>query len=219
MPSSDPQQREAAVLQAMVPNLQADGFEVFMRPDRMMLPASLHGLHPGAIALKPGRKLVIDVVSEGERAIARVARLDEAMAGQAEWELQIVFAPRAPLPPAPPIASEETVRATLARIPSITDAAGPLPALLTAWSAFEAAARLVVPDDASWGRAPAELVDWLTYRGDITNDEADEVRPLARLRDQAAHGGLDRTATRDQLDALVRVTLTMLSEAAKATAA
>lgn len=219
MSSVDTTRREAAALQAMLPNLQAEGFEVFLNPDRRALPPFLHGLHPDAIALKPGRKLVIDVVSEGERAIARVARLDEVMAGQAEWELRIVFAPRAPLPPAPPRASEETVRATLARIPAIHDAAGPVPALLTAWSAFEAAARLVVPDDASWGRAPAELVDWLTYRGDITNDEADEVRPLARLRDQAAHGGLDRGATRDQLDALVRVTLTMMAEAAKPAAA
>ena len=203
--------REAAVFQAILPNFRDQGFEVFLHPDRLVLPPFLHGVPPDAIALKPDRKVAIEIVVEGQpgRKDHR-QKLQALIAQHGDWELQIFHAPRGPLPPAPPIAAEATVREILGRILTLYDEAGPVPALLTAWSVFEAAARLVVPNDATWGLPPTNLVELLAERGDITVDEADVVRPLRRLRDDAAHGGLDRTVPRAELEAFVGVIDAML---------
>lgn len=55
---------EEAVFQSMVPQLEAEGFSVFVHPSRDMLPAFLSTYHPDVIAYKGDRKVAIEVMAQ-----------------------------------------------------------------------------------------------------------------------------------------------------------
>jgi hypothetical protein len=53
---------EAEVMRGLIPELQAEGYEVFVEPGPLLAPVFLEGLRPDAIALKEGKKLLIQFV-------------------------------------------------------------------------------------------------------------------------------------------------------------
>jgi uncharacterized protein YutE (UPF0331/DUF86 family) len=75
---------------------------------------------------------------------------------------------------------------------------------------FEAAARGLIPGNLGRPQTPERLLEILASEGYITPGEADALRTLGQLRNDAAHGRLDAAITRDQLADLVSVTRTLL---------
>ncbi|MCB8879914.1 hypothetical protein ACELLULO517_06685 [Acidisoma cellulosilytica] len=210
--TKSPRQRERAVLQAVIPGLEAEGFEVFLQPGAQLLPPFMAGYRPDAIALKPGRKIAIEVTAGGGDRPNRPAlqKIQAIFASQRDWEFQILYAP--PSSSDPDLAPEpkEAIFATLRRLPSLLDQGGAVAALLTGWSAFEAAARRLMPDDFERPQSPSRMLETLAFSGAVTPDEADLLRDLGRRRNQAAHGKLDVTITPAQLEQLIAVTRVLL---------
>ena len=201
---------ETAVFQALLPQLEADGFEVFLHPARTMLPPFLQSYRPDAIALKPGRNLAIEIISSERSAQPKVESLRELFSNHADWELRVIYAPPRIAEQDISISSRELIEDHLPHVIAAYDAIGPAASLLIAWSVFEAAARSLMPEHLGKAQTPARLLETLASDGYITPGEAETLRRLGRLRNEAAHGRLDVTLTRDDLDEIVHITRTIL---------
>jgi hypothetical protein len=206
-------EREAAVLAALLPNLEAEGYQVFVEPSPMILPPFLHATRPDAIAIRPDRKLAIEIVPNGEAAGDRVRRLHAAFSTHPEWEFRVIYAPPLQREPAIEVATRDAIIANLDRVLDIYDASVPVAGLLTGWAVFEAAARTLMPEQVGRPQAPAQLLERLAFEGFVTPDEADHLRRLAQLRNKAAHGGLAVAVTREDMGDLVQATRAVLAQA------
>lgn len=204
-------QPETVILRMLLPDLEADGFRVFLHPARTLLPSFMQGYQTGAIAMKEDKKVAIEVKSGSGRAEPPIQKLQEMFSSHPDWELRVVYAPaaNADQPIAPP--PRHLLVENLDRLLKILEDAGPVPALLTGWSVFEAAARSLIPDTLGRPQTPGRLLERLASDGYITPEEADGLRNLGRLRNDAAHGQLDAVVTRDQLENLVGIIRTLLT--------
>jgi hypothetical protein len=204
--------RERAVLDAVAPQLEAEGYQVFIQPSNSALPPFLKGRRPDAIAVKPGHKIAIEVISEGADR-GKLKDLQGLFAAQREWELRVFYAPpREKGPRSLHVAPRQAIRQTLDSIPILNDSAGRVPALLVAWAAFEAAGRALVPDRLADPQRPSQLVEVLAAEGHITPNEADLLRELIPLRNRAAHGELDVRISSVQLRKLVAIIEGLLAQ-------
>jgi hypothetical protein len=107
-------------------------------------------------------------------------------------------------------ASRQLIEEQLGRAENVFDLVGPVASLLSAWSIFEAASRTLLSDDLSAPQRPGRLLEVLAADGYVTPDEADTLRRLGRLRNEAAHGQLSVTFTWTDLKALADVTRILL---------
>jgi hypothetical protein len=62
-----PDTREVDVLESILPRYEAEGFEVFVHPSPSILPPFMQSYRPDAIALKPDKKVAIEVVRTAAR--------------------------------------------------------------------------------------------------------------------------------------------------------
>ena len=202
---------DAVILQILTPNLEAEGFRVFPHPARSMLPPFMSGYQPDAIAMKADKQIAIEVKSRsGDADEGRLERLRAMFASHPDWELRVVYAPTKSIQQTIAVMPRRLVAETVDRLLKIFDDSGPIPALLTGWSAFEAAARSLIPNNLGPPQTSGRLLETLASEGGITPAEADALRTLAQLRNDAAHGRLDASVTREQLAELMSVTQTLL---------
>lgn len=201
---------EAAVFETLLPSLEAEGFQVFLQPSRKILPKFMSNYQPDAIAIKGDRKIAIEVMSAGGRPEAKLQRLRSIFEDHADWELRLVYAPPRTAEHPMSVPPRESIVENLDRVLTIFDESGPVPGLLNAWSVFEAAARYLIPSNFERPQTPGRLLEILASDGYITPDEADSLRRLGGMRNDAAHGQLEITLTREELAELVRVARTMI---------
>jgi hypothetical protein len=201
---------DAAILEMLLPNLKAEGFQVFLHPSRSILPPFMQGYQPDAIAMKADKKLAIEGKSRFSQAEPHIQRLQELFSSHPDWELRIIYASTQNAERTIAVPPRKLVLENLDRLLKIFDEAGPVPALLTGWSVFEAAARGLIPGNLGRPQTPERLLEKLASEGYITPGEAAALRTLGQLRNDAAHGRLDAAVTRDQLADLVSVTHTLL---------
>jgi hypothetical protein len=204
-------QLEEAVLETLVPDLEAEGYQVLVHPQRAALPEFMRAYQPDAIAVKRDKKIAIEVkTSAAPHTERRIQQIREIFTAHPEWEFRLVYAP----PRSPelrlPKPSRDIVLENAKRIPEILDESGPLAALLTGWSVLEAAARFLMPTEMAKPQTPARLLETLASTGYLTPEEADNLRPLGRLRNEAAHGRLDVPANQSQIEQLAHVVQKML---------
>lgn len=208
---------ERAVLDTMVPELEADGFRVVIHPRRDTLPTFLQGYQPDMVAYKDDKKLAIEIkahthVTRGSKLQERVLR--ERFAGHPDWEFRFVYAAPVNSDADIPVVSKQTVSEHLDRLDASVGAMGTTAALLTGWAVFEAAARALLPSSLTRPQPPARLIETLATEGYVTPDEADILRRLSRMRNQVAHGRLDLTPSPDDVAVLIAVTRSVLGLAA-----
>jgi hypothetical protein len=201
----------SAILRMFLPALEAEGFRIMLHPDRSVLPPFMQGYQPDAIAVMGDRKIAIELKSDvGRRNEDQIHRLRALFSGHPDWEFRVFYAP----PTAPEVdvkvPSIRLVTDILEQLPRLYEEAGPVPALLTGWSAFEAAARALEPDRLGRPQTSGRLLEILAADGYITPDEADLLRSVARVRNSVAHGDLDVSIDRQQLENLILVTRTLL---------
>lgn len=202
---------EEYVLEMLLPDLEADGYDVFVQPSFALLPKFMQGYRPDAIALRHDKNIAIEVKSMMRPGHENLAKLQGIFDGQPGWELRVIYAPprRADsIGGVPP--TREALVATLQSLPGIFESAGPVPALLTAWAAFEAAARLLLPARLERLQPAGHLVDILASDGVITPTESRIVREISQLRNRAAHGDFNVDFGPGQLAALVGVVKSIL---------
>lgn len=201
---------ERAVLETMVPELEADGFRVVIHPKRDTLPTFLQGYQPDMVAYKETKNLVIEITAQGPASQLKERVLRERFTGHPDWELRFVYAPPANSDADIPVVSKQVVSDYLERLDASVDAMGHTAALLTGWAVFEAAARALLPSSFTRPQPSARLIETLASAGYVTPDEADILRRISRTRNEVAHGRLDLTPSRDDVALLIAVTRSIL---------
>jgi hypothetical protein len=184
------QLREADVLENIVPQLEAEGFEVYTHPPASLLPPFMQPYPPDAIALRDDKKLAIEVVRRGPTAQERLGKLRELLTGRRDWELRVYWISPSNTPEAIDQVSGKEIDRAIKAIEQLMNDGSHGPALLMAWATLEALGRSLLPDKLARPQTASRLVEALAADGCITPTEADLLRELAGARNQLAHGGL-----------------------------
>jgi REase_AHJR-like len=196
---------ESAVLENVLPELEADGFEVYARPAAHLLPPFMQNYVPDAIALREGRKLAIEVLRDEPSARGRLGHIQELFSKQKDWELRVYWLSPSYGSQTIEAAPLESIDGAIESVQALAEEGRTAPALLMAWSTFEALGRLLLPGKFAKPQTPARLVEILAAEGQVTPTEADRLRHLIQVRNQLVHGGLQATASTAELGDFVRI--------------
>jgi uncharacterized protein YutE (UPF0331/DUF86 family) len=201
---------ERAVLENLVPELEAEGFDVYTHPSGAIIPPFMRGYSPDAIALRSDRNLAIEVVQEGATARQRLEELRKLLANQKGWELRVYWVTPSTLPKSVDEASRPTIEQSIKEVEELSTSGRSGPALLMAWATFEAVARALLPEKFRRPQTPARLIEVLATDGELTPGEADVLRRLADSRNGLIHGGLNVSVSNADMQRFIDVLKTLL---------
>jgi len=204
-----PEPSEAMLLESVLPDLEAEGFEVFAHPSPPILPAFMRDHSPDAIAVRSDKKLAIEVLREGAPSNRRLDRLRELFSEHKDWELRVYWVSPSNIRKAIEGVSGEVSGQSITAIEELAAAGRTKPALLMAWATFEAIGRAILPDRLQRPQTPGRIVEVLAAEGQITPTEADHLRRLAESRNQLIHGGLETSVSEADLRRFVDVLKTL----------
>lgn len=190
--------QEAAVLETIVPQLEAEGFVVITHPSAHRLPAFMQSYFPDAIALRKDRNLAIEVVRKGSSSDKKLHRLRELLSGHPDWELRVYWVNPSSTPEPIDTTSPKDIERGIKTVEQLVSESLVAPALLMAWATLEALGRMLVPEKIAKPQTPGRLVEVLASDGYITPSDADRLRQLGVLRNKLIHGGLqEKVSSRD----------------------
>jgi hypothetical protein len=201
---------EYALLESVIANYRADGFDVFLDPPETILPPIEKGYRPDAVAIRPDKKIAIEVVRPGEPTSDRVNHLRGRFSSDNNWELQILYVSPGTSVQQLKVAPLDVIERGSEAVMELRKAGHPAAALVMAWSVLEAVARALLPERLSRPQPPAKLIETLASEGYVTPSEADTLRTAAALRNEAAHGRPDAAIAPVQLDAIAAVLRTLV---------
>lgn len=209
------QATEFDALQQIMPELEAEGYEVFVQPRRSLLPKFLQSFIPDAIALRSDKNLAIEVIREsrvGEKKREKVAEIFE---GRDDWELKVIW-----VTPAGPVMTLQSqtpslIRTRIKEIRQLAEGKHFNPAFLIAWATFEAIARLLIPSKFERPQTPGRLVQVLASEGYITPTEADSLRLQAAKRNKLIHGDLKTRISKSEINKIADVLSMMVKMVGK----
>jgi uncharacterized protein YutE (UPF0331/DUF86 family) len=196
---------ESVVLERLVPDLQSQGYDVFVHPSKQMVPLFLKGFAPDIIALRDDRNLVIEIKHRREAAEKVLKNVAKRFEGQDRWEFRIVWVNPDEAQEELTLQSRETIAAHLKEVSQLLDAGFVEPAMLLSWAALEAIGRKLMAKELSRPQTPGRLIQILAREGYVTPDEADILRRLAETRNRFIHGVLTVEVSRLQVEAFVGI--------------
>jgi uncharacterized protein YutE (UPF0331/DUF86 family) len=201
------EQSRQVIIEQLVPRLEADGYSVIFEPPRQLLPPFMGSYVPDAIAVRPEKKIAIEVIVEGEAAKSKERDLKRLFENAKDWELNVYFVRPSSRDLVSPV-SVAAIETSIRSVEKLASEGSATPALLMCWAIFEALARLLAPEKFRRPQTPGRLVETLANGGYVTPSEAEFLRQMARLRNQLVHGDLEKQVG----EADVRKFLTVLSE-------
>jgi uncharacterized protein YutE (UPF0331/DUF86 family) len=200
---------EAALLDSVLPDLEAEGFEVFANPSPPLLPPFMRDHSPDAIALRKDKKLAIEVLREGAPSNRRLDKLRELFSEHKDWELRVYWVRPSSIRKAIEGASRNVIEQSIKTIEELIADGRTRLALLMAWATFEAIGRAILPDRLQRPQTPGRLIEVLASDGHITPTEADHLRRMAESRNLLIHGGLEMSVPEADLQRFVDVLKTL----------
>jgi hypothetical protein len=200
---------EAEVLRGMIPELVAEGYEVFVNPRPPLAPAFLGDLRPDAIAIRRDKKLVVEIISIPS-ADKKLERLRTALKDQPDWELKVVVLSPATAPDVLQVQTPDVIKQRIAEMQELVAGKHFGPALLLGWAAFEASGRKLLSVEFRKPQTPRRLVSVLASEGYLTPSEADRSRRLADKRNAFVHGELEEEIGAEDVQQLIVILETML---------
>jgi hypothetical protein len=202
---------EAELLEATARRLTEEGYEVVLEPPQTLVPHSLKGLRPDAVAIGRSPKLVVEIAAEGEESARRVAALQRALRDADDWKLHLVL-DRASVPsPLPTIAIDE-IRSTLGRAEAVA-LVDTRSALLLCWACTEALSRALEPGYFARPQSPARIVEHLATEAKIAPSDAKFLRTMAQLRNSFVHGDLSQLVTKSQIQRFIALLSGLIEQA------
>lgn len=195
---------EYRLLEDIASNLRAEGYDVFVRPQKGILPAFMEGATPDAVAFGRPKNLAIMVVDSGS-VRARIDHLSSLLKGARDWELRVF--------PIKSSAGEEEMDTTplsailssIATVKQLAASGCSGPALLLAWATFESFARNRERTRFARPQTPGRLIEMLASDGRVAPSEADVLRRLASVRNRLVHGDLEVGISATDLQTFIEV--------------
>jgi REase_AHJR-like len=200
---------EAEVLRWVIPELVAEGYDVFVDPRPPVAPAFLGDLRPDAIAIRPDKKLVVEIVSR-TGTDKKLERLSSLLKDQPNWELRVVLASPATALDVLPVQTPDVIRQGISEMRELVANGHFGPALLLGWAAFEASSRKLLSEQFRRPQTPGRLVAVLAGDGYLTPSEADALRGLAKKRNAFVHGELQAEIRAADVQELIAILETMV---------
>jgi uncharacterized protein YutE (UPF0331/DUF86 family) len=185
------QTSEIALIEGLLPQLQAEGYEVFVNPRSPLVPAFLGSYHPDVIALRPDRNLAIEVAHRTELKEKKLRDVAALFRGRDDWEFRIIWMSAADHPRELPLQTRSEIAERLQEIDRLVNGAHYEAAFLLSWAVLEALARSALEKEFRRPQTPGRLLQVLAAEGLLSPDEADVLRPLVDLRNRLIHGELD----------------------------
>src|SRR5258708_19705409 len=149
------------LLESVLPDLEAEGFEVFTHPSPPILPAFMRDHSPDAIALRSDKKLAIEVLREGAPSNRRLDRLRELFSEHKDWELRVYWVSPSNIRKAIEGVSEDVIEQSITAIEELAAAGRAKPALLMAWATFQPTTPPILPTTLPTPQPPARLAPML----------------------------------------------------------
>jgi uncharacterized protein YutE (UPF0331/DUF86 family) len=192
---------ERAAMRAIIDKFEADGYQIYIEPGRSVLPEFMGHYRPDLIAIKEhGKKIAIELVSNNDS--RRLEKISKIFAEHKDWELKVFYVSKEDAEQMQAHTKDDILKVVDA-LESMAEKYNGIPALLTAWAAFEATGRALLPNRLGMPQTPSQLVETLAAEGYVTPDDADKLRVLVKLRNRAAHGALDTIIDRSALTSLI----------------
>ncbi|MBK5961661.1 hypothetical protein CCR97_26150 [Rhodoplanes elegans] len=195
---------EREVLTGLLPQLEAEGYEVFIAPGPPLAPHFLDGITPDVIAIRDDKKLVVEIVGRNGNS-GRLERLQRLVKDQPGWELRVIVVSPATAPVSLAVQPAEAIARQIDQVDRLVEAGVFSAALLLGWAAFEAAGRALMTDAFRYPQTASRLVEYLAGEGFLRPSEAARLRGIAKTRNALTHGELDAAVTPDDVRALVDV--------------
>jgi uncharacterized protein YutE (UPF0331/DUF86 family) len=196
---------ENVVLERLVPDLESQGYDVFVHPNKQMVPPFLGAYVPDLIALRDDKNLVIEIKHRNGRTENVLKDLAKRFDGQDRWEFRIVWINPSESQDGLTLQSREAISTRLKEISRLLGAGFVDSAMLMAWATFEAIGRKLMPKEFARPQSPGRLVQVLAKEGHITPDEGDVLRQLVDMRNRFIHGELTTAISRPQVESFVRI--------------
>lgn len=196
--------RESDILETVLAGYEAEGFDVLLHPSPLVLPAFLKVARPDAIAVRPDKKIAIEIKGlEAEGSSHHPGLNAELFVGHPDWEFRVFYAP--PRLPGGTIEKPTSmvIEQTISELCRLREAGHFAAALVMGWSVLEALARDLLPKQLERMQPPAKLVEILATEGLLTPSEADVIRKAAAVRNTVAHGELGLAVEPTLLDTLI----------------
>lgn len=203
---------EVEVLERVIPELEAEGFDVYVHPSKPLVPLFLADLRPDVIALRGDKNLVVEVMRRSPQASKKLERLAALIEPQKKWELRVFWAEPTSAAEDLEVQSVDAVQARLAEVKEIAASDHHEPAMLLAWATFEALGRALLAEQLGRPQTPGRLVQTLAHEGYLTPSEADKLRALAAKRNRLIHGELGVSVSDDELQDFVSILATLIQQ-------
>ena len=184
-------QSELEVMDLLVPELEAEGYEVFLQPRRQLLPQFLKGYKPDAIARRPDKSLVVEIVRQSEPPDPRIAEIASILKKQKDWDLKLVWVTPTGSRKEIDSPSPATIRKRTGEVRTLAEEGHFVSAL-------------------QFPQTPARLTQVLSNHGFITPSEADKLRSLAQKRNKVAHGDFTLRVTKSDIENMLDTLTTTL---------
>ena len=206
---------EMDILRAVVPELEAEGYEVFLQPSGSFLPAFLQEIRPDAIALGEKKNLAIEIARNTSEARQHLQQLSSQIKGQPKWELRVFWVSPTNSAATLTVQPAAKLRERIEEARKLLAEGHYGSALLIGWATFEATCRALMPKSFELPQTPGRLLEVISSEGYVTPDEADRIRFLGQLRNGFIHGNLDIPMDKDEIAFFVEL-LSKLERAVEA---
>src|SRR5437764_12011831 len=124
----------ADVLENVLPRYRAEGFDVYVNPSPSILPPFMQTYRPDAVALRPDKKIAIEVVRSSGPSDDKVRDLESLFAPHGEWELKVFYVSTMAPEKAPDVASTGDIDRAIRRVVDRKSDGHEIPALVMAWA-------------------------------------------------------------------------------------
>jgi hypothetical protein len=215
-------QSGARRLREVAEEYRGRGYEVLVEPKPKQLPRALARFHPDLVARKGDEVVVVEVKSRSElRQDPRLGELASAVRAHPGWRFELIIAnPEHDglLPEGAQAWEERDVLERLDEARSLLNAGHLEAALMLAWSAAEAALRILAKTDeiAPSRQDAAYLLKQLAFSAALTREQFQFLQNMSELRNAVAHGhtlaGFALIAP-PEIGALIELTAQLLREA------
>lgn len=209
------QESESTALEALLPELEARGYDVYVHPLPGISPAFLGNYTPDAVAIRTSanssrdKNIAIEVMRESAHVQHKLEEIVKLFEGRDDWELRVVWLVPISSGETLPVPTASEIEGCMKEVDRLVFDGHLNAALLLAWAVFEALGRSLQSSLFQRPQTSGRLVQTLAESGYLTPDEADELRALSVKRNALAHGNFQIHVAREDMQKLGEILSTL----------